>query len=183
MIDIACRSLERESPALYGIVRESLAGAAGADGRLLRFGLEAWSRGEIHIPDEHLAANVRTWHAELEERLAQRLLSTARVMIGDWNAGAYSIRCGEDVHIYCGSVEALGHVLKHEILHYYLRKLLPARLVGSDCEERIVQYETCWYADDREFDLWHPRLQRISHEFNRKPFIGHDFTSALEEFA
>ena len=183
MIGIICRRLKRESLTLNSIMHESFTGMAGADVRLLRFGLEAWIHGEPYIIDESLAVNIRTWHAELEERLTLRLLSAVRILIGDWNVGAYSIRCSNTLHIYCGSTKTLGHVIKHEILHYYLRKLFPPNLICSDHEERIVQYETCWYANDREFDLWRPQLQRISHAFNRKPFVKYIFASALEEFA
>jgi hypothetical protein len=180
VIDINYSDLKEYSPLLHSLVLDCFAKVKDGNYRLLNFGNRTTGTSQSPLKYDDLTTGIQTWHANLEARLSQRLISKANIYIGNWNLGSYSIRCNESLNIYCGSYEGLHHIMKHEILHYYLRRLLPLQLVDTDYEERFVQYETCWYENITSFEEWHTRLQRISYEFNRNPFSKRDFTLALE---
>jgi hypothetical protein len=170
-----------DSEALEPFVRDALQGAPGAGARLVAAGRERWESSEAHGLESSLLGSLGHWQERLNATAGAELVRDVRALEGRWRQGAFSVKAGPLVHVFCGWTQTPGRILRHEILHYYLRRLLPPELVWSDLEEKIVQYETCWYRDDREFDEWKPRLAAVSFELNRMPFEPPAFSRALKE--
>ncbi len=177
MTTIIWRNAETETDPLLALVQAGFAGAPAANSNLWRYADELW-------PKKHglavvLGSEFDAWHRRMALVAGSSLFDEVRLLTGRWYVGAYSLRRERSLYVFCGAGNDLSRMLKHELLHYYLRRVLPKEAIGSPLEERIVQFETGWNEGADAWLSWRSKLLEVSNELNNRYFDRRRFEQAV----
>ncbi|MDD5657282.1 MAG: hypothetical protein PHF00_08530 [Elusimicrobia bacterium] len=184
MLSWECRSAGSRSDLLFWAMRRRLLNRApGGDAEFLALVRRVWESSAALAPGREDHEVVRARALAWESKAGFPLITAARVLAGDWNVGAYSVRQGGCLHVVCGCAGMAASVLNHELAHYYLRLWLPRRLAGSEWEERLVQFLTGWHLGARELEAHQPALERARGALERAPFCPRAFCETCEALA